>query len=727
MRLSNPRLYILIVALTLICNSALCQEIEEIKFDKTLQFTRRIHDPLLLLKTIARGRTSEKEKFDAIFNWVVQNIDYDYSTYYSSNGSYPISVKKLLKRKRGVCINYAFLMDTLCKLSGLKSSIITGYAKDELFDVNDSIYADNHAWNAVKLDGLWYLYDVTFASGEVYYRYTKFTQIINYLIRHAALKRKTIVIKPKIRFFFAHDCDDGGADQKEPIRKDVYVVRNKLFLKVLLMFRPHYVRDYKKGFNAGYYLTRPDLFAIDHFPDDPDWSLLNEQTMRDFETDSAFYHFTRDTLIHQQRYGVVCPDCDADIAHNQLNRNYHMRKKSISFNPRNRFVTSTCEYCIAKIKYKEAKVAEDSLTKMTLIDTSRAYIKYARESLKQGGLGARNNFMLQKEKNLKKEYLLLDENRDLYEFLKNLQNKSENQTRKVSGLQEVIQEYAKKTYRRGLRIQKGRQVIKTKDVKKRVPATIELLKEKQQYLQQEMDSLNQRLEDQKLNFSNLLPSLSDSIWKFVNAHDAMLTPLMASADLRMSLMDNYKKKVVAMRIKVQIARIQLDEGLDTSIYGPSLRAYLLAAELLKTLDKRNSVSEDLFKVIEQLVAFSELPQKAISDYSTMSGDRNQNDFCWLRGKNAIYLKSMFMGFNELKKKQWAISTQLRRENKIETVRAQTVVAELIRRKKREMRIIIGRRKALFKFAVRVKKYRRHYLTKLGREQKKQKKREKRSR
>lgn len=725
MRRRRGWLYMLSLFLLIPCGLLTAQEIEDIKFEKTPRYTRRIYNPVILLKTITAGKTGDREKFDAIFNWVVQNVDYNYSTYYSSNGSYPIPVKKLLKRKRGVCINYAFLMDTLCKLADLKSAIITGYAKDELFDVNDSIYADNHAWNAVKLDGLWYLYDVTFASGEVYYRYSRFTMFINYLIEHAALKKKEIVIKPKIRFFFADDCDDGESEEgKKPIIKEVYMVRNKILLKVLLMFRPHYVRDYKKGLNAGYYLTRPDLFAIEHFPDNPDWSLLSERSLRDFEADSAFYHFKKDTLEGQRRYGMTCPDCDADLAYNRLNWNYNMRRKSLSFNSRNRFISSTCEYCIGIIKFQEAKAADDSLTKMTLIDTTKAYIKYGRESLKKGGLGARSNFMLQKDKNLRKEHMLLDENKAYYEFMKKLGNKSSTQLKKVSELQDKFQGYSKKIYRRGHRIRRMKRGSEIKGGKNRVEATIAMLKEKQRELKIKEDSLNIRLETLKTDFIALLPPLSDEVWSFVNRHDSLLLPLQVSAGYRKMLLDNYKKQVVIERLKAGAIAKRLGSALDSSIYAPSTESCRLADDLLKTLDRRNAVSEELYKMIEQLIGFSELPAKSLDDYRAAMEIRNQDDFCWLRGKNGIYLKSMFRSFNEMKKKQGAIVLQLRRENKLETVRAQTVVGELIRRKKKEMRIIIARRRVLFHFAGKVKKYRKKYLNKLSKERKKEKKRSK---
>jgi transglutaminase/protease-like cytokinesis protein 3 len=143
-------------------------------------------NPGTLARRLTEGKSSEKEKFDAIFAWVATNIRYDFASYFSSGGSGMPRVKMILKYRSGICIDYAHLMDTLCNLSGITNVSVYGYAKDEIFDVNDSLYLDNHAWNAVKLDGLWYVYDVTWASGQPEYRFTKFSNFIYQLyLRHA--------------------------------------------------------------------------------------------------------------------------------------------------------------------------------------------------------------------------------------------------------------------------------------------------------------------------------------------------------------------------------------------------------------------------------------------------------------------------------------------------------------------------------------------------------------
>ncbi|MBI3238459.1 MAG: hypothetical protein HYZ43_06415, partial [Flavobacteriia bacterium] len=309
---------------------------------------------------------------------------------------------------------------------------------------------DNHAWNAVKLNGWWYVYDVTFSSGEVYYRYTKFSRAINYIMNHWILGYKQVVIKPKPRFFFFNDCDKGVMTEgpPKPVVKTVRYVKHKLLYLLLRKFRPRLVRDYKKNMNADYYLTEPELFAIEHFPDNPVWSLVATKSMQDFEGDSAFYHLSDRTFANQKRQGRSCPECDAEVNLDALNWSINMRKKSLKFNSHNRFITAESEYCIALVKFNEARKAKDSLTKVTLLDSSRTLLNEARASMRQSVLNLRNNYVSQKEKNTRKVHALMDENMAHTEFIKSQILRTNSETRNIRNIEDKISAYAKKTFRR---------------------------------------------------------------------------------------------------------------------------------------------------------------------------------------------------------------------------------------------------------------------------------------
>jgi len=197
----NPK-PILIVIFLFLLKFSFAQKGESIvlQFDSTdnKQPATISRNPMLLVEALTKNKSGDKEKFDAIFAWVASNIRYNYKAYYSTNGAGKPDIKNILKRKSGICLDYAGLMDTLCELAGITNTTVYGYAKEETFDVNDSIYIDNHAWNAVRLDGLWYVYDVTWSSGNIEYFYTKRSKRILKWISKFKPRTKTRIVKAKV-------------------------------------------------------------------------------------------------------------------------------------------------------------------------------------------------------------------------------------------------------------------------------------------------------------------------------------------------------------------------------------------------------------------------------------------------------------------------------------------------------------------------------------------------
>ena len=126
--------------------------------------------------------TTEVERFRAIYMWVCQNIKNDYGLYTRNhrkrqryqndslklkewNDQFKrISFQKLLKHNRAICTGYAYLVNELAKYANLECEIIQGYGKTSTIDI-EKLTLPNHTWNAVKLNGKWYLSDATWASG----------------------------------------------------------------------------------------------------------------------------------------------------------------------------------------------------------------------------------------------------------------------------------------------------------------------------------------------------------------------------------------------------------------------------------------------------------------------------------------------------------------------------------------------------------------------------------
>ncbi len=114
-----------------------------------------------LADLIAPLGTSETEKARLIYSWITQHITYDVSLSRDD-----LSPEGVLERRTTICSGYANLFQALAQALGIKAVIVEGYAKG----VGGIVGEDpkyNHAWNAVNLDGAWFLVDTTWGAGNV--------------------------------------------------------------------------------------------------------------------------------------------------------------------------------------------------------------------------------------------------------------------------------------------------------------------------------------------------------------------------------------------------------------------------------------------------------------------------------------------------------------------------------------------------------------------------------
>lgn len=133
-------------------------------------------DIRVLASTLTAPFTMEVEKVRAIFIWVAHNIAYDCKAYHNMESDNPAEfpdasdyrlAETVLKKKKGVCSDYALLFRQLCIEAGIESEIVDGYAFDEYNPKPHKLsYAGaDHAWNAVRINGYWHLVDATWAAG----------------------------------------------------------------------------------------------------------------------------------------------------------------------------------------------------------------------------------------------------------------------------------------------------------------------------------------------------------------------------------------------------------------------------------------------------------------------------------------------------------------------------------------------------------------------------------
>ncbi|MBF7095527.1 transglutaminase-like domain-containing protein [Alkalibacter mobilis] len=103
---------------------------------------------------LTEGMKSESEKFMAIYDYIVNNIQYDYDKIEALEYSYLPDNDAIMDAGRGICYDYSSLMASMLRSLGVPTKLVKGYG-----DFQPDVY---HAWNEVLLDGKWYLVDTTY-------------------------------------------------------------------------------------------------------------------------------------------------------------------------------------------------------------------------------------------------------------------------------------------------------------------------------------------------------------------------------------------------------------------------------------------------------------------------------------------------------------------------------------------------------------------------------------
>lgn len=135
----------------------------------------------LLSYRLTHSLTTDIGKFRSIYKWVCLNIESDFDLMELAkrkrlklNGSeleewnrkfHLKIVKTLVSEHKTLCTGYAWLVRELAIRAGIDCEMINGYGRSPRSNIGTGFA--NHSWNAVRLDGQWYLCDATWSSGAV--------------------------------------------------------------------------------------------------------------------------------------------------------------------------------------------------------------------------------------------------------------------------------------------------------------------------------------------------------------------------------------------------------------------------------------------------------------------------------------------------------------------------------------------------------------------------------
>ncbi len=131
-----------------------------------------------VLTTYISDDMSDYEKVAAIYDWIVNVVDYDYAVSklqgVDTSKYNAFYLEGVFNDHRAVCDGKSKAFALLCGLEGIKAIRITGYANQNLKDLTpDEQRACGHAWNKVLIDanddGIkeWYVVDTTWGDVKV--------------------------------------------------------------------------------------------------------------------------------------------------------------------------------------------------------------------------------------------------------------------------------------------------------------------------------------------------------------------------------------------------------------------------------------------------------------------------------------------------------------------------------------------------------------------------------
>ena len=121
-----------------------------------------------LVESLLAGVDDEFHRVKILHDWVAEHIAYDAESFLTGM-KVESAFENTLRRRQAVCHGYATLLAKMCELAGIPCRNISGYGRGYRFGLGrtESVGRTNHAWNAVKIGGRWYLVDVTWDAGHV--------------------------------------------------------------------------------------------------------------------------------------------------------------------------------------------------------------------------------------------------------------------------------------------------------------------------------------------------------------------------------------------------------------------------------------------------------------------------------------------------------------------------------------------------------------------------------
>ena len=159
----------IILFFILLTNSATAQQVEGMHQRFNSVSENELSNLYDLVQHLTEGISTEADKAAILHRWLIGYLHYDTTFSNGNPRKRNQSIRKVLDSKTAVCQGYANLFAALCRTASIRCEIVYGYCRLKP-EGQLSLEEPNHAWNALQIDGQWYLTDPTWDSDYLHHQ-----------------------------------------------------------------------------------------------------------------------------------------------------------------------------------------------------------------------------------------------------------------------------------------------------------------------------------------------------------------------------------------------------------------------------------------------------------------------------------------------------------------------------------------------------------------------------
>lgn len=129
-------------------NMVYLASVQNINWDKDMKAIKKAGE-------LTKGLKTDKEKINAIYNYMISNISYDYEKLKTLESNYLPNIDETITKGKGICYDYSSTFAAMLRSLGIPAKLVKGYTPT----VNGY-----HAWNEIYMSdtGKWITVDSTY-------------------------------------------------------------------------------------------------------------------------------------------------------------------------------------------------------------------------------------------------------------------------------------------------------------------------------------------------------------------------------------------------------------------------------------------------------------------------------------------------------------------------------------------------------------------------------------